>query len=174
MTVCAEYKCFKDSSLMTCTVNLPKPIALLAVFVILATINLYKSYHESAYFCKQTPVGTLNHFTRSVNMKQFSSIEKIDTAILYSLELASSLSVLLLSFGLIVSMANVLMNGAILSDDSVMSRIWSVTQCVAIDASVAGAIIRTYNFFVKKSWLKFGCILYYLLSFSSQQQLSVI
>ncbi len=34
-------------------------------------------------------------------MKQFRSIEKIDTSILYTLELASSLSVLLLAFGLI-------------------------------------------------------------------------
>ena len=34
-------------------------------------------------------------------MKQFSSIEKIDTGILYALELTSSISVLLLAFGLI-------------------------------------------------------------------------
>ena len=39
-------------------------------------------------------------------MKQFSSIEKIDTGILYALEFASSVSVLLLAFGLIASMAN--------------------------------------------------------------------
>lgn len=32
-------------------------------------------------------------------MKQFPSIEKLDTAILYTLELASSLSILLLAFG---------------------------------------------------------------------------
>lgn len=95
-------------------------------------------------------------------MQQFPSIQKLDTAILYALELASSVSVLLLAFGLIASMANVLTDGAILSDNVIMSRIWSVTQCVAIDASVAGAIIRTYRFFVEKSWLKFG--LYALLS----------
>ena len=95
-------------------------------------------------------------------MKQFPSIQKLDTAILYSLELVSSVSVLLLAFGLIASMANVLTDGAILSDSIIMSRIWSITQCVAIDASVAGAIIRTYRFFVEKSWLKFG--LYALLS----------
>jgi len=41
-------------------------------------------------------------------MKQFTTIEKLDTGILYPLELASSLSVLLLAFGLIASMANVL------------------------------------------------------------------
>ncbi len=34
-------------------------------------------------------------------MKQIASIEKLDTGILYTLELASSLSVLLLAFGLI-------------------------------------------------------------------------
>jgi hypothetical protein len=41
-------------------------------------------------------------------MRQFTSIEKIDMAILYALELTSSLSILLLAFGLIASMANVL------------------------------------------------------------------
>jgi hypothetical protein len=40
-------------------------------------------------------------------MNQFPSIRKLDQAILYSLELASSPSVLLLAFGLIASMANV-------------------------------------------------------------------
>ena len=38
-------------------------------------------------------------------MKQFTTIEKPDTAILYALELASSISVLLLAFWLIASMA---------------------------------------------------------------------
>ena len=37
---------------------------------------------------------------RRCTMKQFTTIEKLDTAILYLLELASSLSVLLLAFGL--------------------------------------------------------------------------
>ena len=36
-------------------------------------------------------------------MKQFTTIEKLDTGILYLLELASSLSVLLLAFGLMAS-----------------------------------------------------------------------
>ena len=39
-------------------------------------------------------------------MKQFHTIEKFDTGILYALELTSSISILLL--GLIASMANVL------------------------------------------------------------------
>ncbi len=47
-------------------------------------------------------------------MKQFRTIEKLDTGILYSLELASSISVLLLAFGLIPSMANVLTKGSAL------------------------------------------------------------
>ena len=95
-------------------------------------------------------------------MKQFPSIEKLDIGILYSLELLSSVSVLLLAFGLIASMANVLTNGAILSDNLIMSRIWSVTQCVAIDASVAGTIIRTCRYLNERSWVKFS--LYALLS----------
>jgi len=41
-------------------------------------------------------------------MKQFHPIEKLDTGIVYALELASSISVLLLAFGLRASMANVL------------------------------------------------------------------
>ena len=42
------------------------------------------------------------HFELSigVTMQKFASIEKLDTAILYTLELAYSLSVLLLAFGL--------------------------------------------------------------------------
>ncbi len=63
-------------------------------------------------------------------MKQFTTLEKLDTGILYSLELASSLSILLLAFGLIASMANVLTQGAILSDNFIMQRIWAWMQCV--------------------------------------------
>src|SRR2546423_1750740 len=90
-------------------------------------------------------------------MKQFSSIEKLDTGILYILELASSLSVLLLAFGLIASMANVLTKGSVLSDSLIMQRIWAWTQCIAIDASVAGTIIRTFRCHAEgeivKTWL---------------------
>ncbi len=46
-------------------------------------------------------------------MKQFRSIEQLDTAILYVLELTSSISVLLLAFGLVASMANVLTKGSV-------------------------------------------------------------
>ena len=79
-------------------------------------------------------------------MKQFTTIEKLDTAILYLLELASSLSVLLLAFGLIASMANVLTKGSVLTDNLFMQRVWAWTQCIAIDASVAGTIIRTFRY----------------------------
>jgi hypothetical protein len=80
-------------------------------------------------------------------MRQFQTIEKLDTAILYCLELASSLSVLLLAFGLIASMANVLTKGSVLTDNLFMQRVWAWTQCIAIDASVAGTIIRTFRFY---------------------------
>jgi len=91
------------------------------------------------------------------NMKHFTSIEKIDTGILYTLELTSSISVLLLAFGLIASMANVLTQGSVLTDNILMQRIWAWTQCVAIDASVAGTIIRTFRYHIDgervKTWL---------------------
>ena len=90
-------------------------------------------------------------------MRQFSTIEKLDTGILYLLELASSLSVLLLAFGLIASMANVLTKGSVLTDNLFMQRVWAWTQCIAIDASVAGTIIRTFRYHTEgekvKTWL---------------------
>jgi hypothetical protein len=58
-------------------------------------------------------------------MKQFATIEKLDTGILYVLELTASLSVLLLAFGLIASMANVLTKGSILTDNIIMQRVWA-------------------------------------------------
>ena len=90
-------------------------------------------------------------------MKQFRSIERLDTAILYTLELASSVSVLLLAFGLIASMANVLTAGSVLTGNPIMQRIWAWTQCVAIDASGAGTVIRTFRYHAAgervKTWL---------------------
>src|SRR5437588_6358168 len=87
-------------------------------------------------------------------MKQFTSIEKIDTAILYALELTSSISVLLLAFGLIASMANVLTKGSVLTDNLTMQRVWAWTQCIAIDASVAGTILRTFQYHAQGEWVK--------------------
>ena len=90
-------------------------------------------------------------------MRQFQSIEKLDTGILYALELSSSISVLLLAFGLIASMANVLTKGSVLTDNLFMQRVWAWTQCIAIDASVAGTIIRTFRYHSDgervKTWL---------------------
>jgi hypothetical protein len=90
-------------------------------------------------------------------MKQFHSIEKLDTAILYVLELAASISVLLLAFGLIASMANVLTKGSALTDHHWMQQIWAWTHCIAIDASVAGTIIRAFRYRAEgervKAWL---------------------
>jgi hypothetical protein len=79
-------------------------------------------------------------------MKHFHSIEKLDTGILYILEFASSISVLLLAFGLIASMANVLTEGTVLTDHPWMQQVWAWTQCIAIGASVAGTIIRSFRF----------------------------
>jgi len=87
-------------------------------------------------------------------MKQFTSIEKIDTGILYALEFTASISVLLLAFGLIASMANVLTKGSVLTDNLFMQRVWAWTQCIAIDASVAGTIIRTFRYHAEGEWVK--------------------
>jgi hypothetical protein len=95
-------------------------------------------------------------------MKQFASIEKIDTAILYALEFTSSISVLLLAFGLIASMANVLTKGSVLTDNLFMQRVWAWTQCIAIDANVAGTIIRTYRYHAQRERVK--CTLHAFLS----------
>lgn len=95
-------------------------------------------------------------------MRQFSSIAKLDTFILYTLELASSLSVILLAFGLIASMANVLTKGSVLTDNEIMRQIWAWSQCAAIDASVPGTIMRSFHYWRQHEWVK--ATLYTLLS----------
>lgn len=84
----------------------------------------------------------------------FPSLEKLDTAILYTFELISSVAILLLAFGLIASMANVLTEGSVLSNNVTMQRVWAWTQCVAIDASVAGTILRTFQYYARREWVK--------------------
>src|SRR5207244_13034989 len=106
--------------------------------------------------------NTMSDDKQERTMKQFSSIEKIDTGILYALELTSSISVLLLAFGLIASMANVLTKGSVLTDNLFMQRVWAWTQCIAIDASVAGTIIRTFRYYARHERIKY--ILYGFLS----------
>jgi len=90
-------------------------------------------------------------------MKQFTTIEKLDTGILYLLELASSLSVLLLAFGLIASMSNVLTQGMLLSDSRAMQVVYAISQSVAIDAGLGTTIIRTFRYYQEgekiKTWL---------------------
>jgi hypothetical protein len=90
-------------------------------------------------------------------MKQFATIEKLDTGILYLLELASSLSVLLLAFGLIASMSNVLTQGMLLSDSRAMQVVYAISQSVAIDAGLGTTIIRTFRYYQEgekiKTWL---------------------
>jgi len=79
-------------------------------------------------------------------MKQFQSIEKLDKAILYMLEMVGSLSILLLAFGMIASVGNVLRKGIVLTNNLFMKRVRARTQCIAIDASGAGTIIRTFRY----------------------------
>ncbi len=90
-------------------------------------------------------------------MRQFTTIEKLDTGILYLLELASSLSVVLLAFGLIASMSNVLTEGMLLSDSKVMQVVYAISQSVAIDAGLGTTIIRTFRYYQEgeriKTWL---------------------
>ena len=62
------------------------------------------------------------------------------------LELVGSLSILLLAFGLFASMGNVLRKGIVLTDNLFMERVRARTQCIAIDASGAGTIIRTFRY----------------------------
>jgi hypothetical protein len=44
-------------------------------------------------------------------------------------------------FWLFASIANVLTKGSILTENLIMQCVWAWTQCIAIEASVAGAII---------------------------------
>src|SRR6266516_99237 len=114
-------------------------------------------------FCSATyPQQPHGAIEKELSMKQFTTIEKLDTGILYLLELASSLSVLLLAFGLIASMANVLTKGSVLTENITMQRIWAWTQCIAIDANVAGTIIRTFRYYAQRERIKY--VLYGFLS----------
>jgi len=84
-------------------------------------------------------------------MNQFPTIRKLDAAILYAFELMSSLSVMLLSLGLILSMSNVLTDGAILSDNVAMSRVWAVGQTIALDTGLSGTVFRMFIFTCSKT-----------------------
>ena len=54
---------------------------------------------------------------KGMRSETFHTVEKPDAGLVYALELASSISVLLLAFSLMASMANVLTIGTVLTDD---------------------------------------------------------
>lgn len=95
-------------------------------------------------------------------MKQFASIQKMDSAILYGLELASSISVVLLSVGVVASMSNTLTNGWLLDSSIAISRAWIVSQTVAMDTGLIVSIVRAFVLAKQKHYLQ--CSLYALLS----------
>lgn len=95
-------------------------------------------------------------------MQQFTSIQKIDSAILYGLEIASSISVVLLSVGVVASMSNTLTNGWLLGSNVGISRTWIISQTIAMDTGLIVSIVRSFTLAKSKRWLQ--CSLYALLS----------
>ena len=95
-------------------------------------------------------------------MKRFASIEWLDNAILYSLELVASVSVLFLAAGLIASVANVLTSGEIISSSELGKQFYAWSQAIGIDASIPGVILRLVIYARQKEW--FRCGVYTILS----------
>ena len=95
-------------------------------------------------------------------MKQFLTIDKLDQTILYGLELASSISVVLLSVGVIASMSNTLTDGWLLGSNIAISRTWIISQTIAMDTGLIVSIVRSFTLAKNKRWLQ--CSLYALLS----------
>lgn len=95
-------------------------------------------------------------------MKDFLTIQKLDQTILYGLELASSVSVVLLSVGVVASMSNTLTNGWLLGSNIAISRTWIISQTVAMDTGLIVSIVRSFTLARSKHWLQ--CSLYALLS----------
>jgi len=95
-------------------------------------------------------------------MKNFLTIDKLDQTILYGLELASSISVVLLSVGVVASMSNTLTNGWLLGSNIAISRTWIISQTVAMDTGLIVSIVRSFTLARSKHWLQ--CSLYALLS----------
>ncbi len=95
-------------------------------------------------------------------MKRFASIEWLDNAILYSLELISSVSVLFLAVGLIASVANVLTGGEVISSSEFGKQFYAWSQAIGIDASIPGVIMRLVVYAKPKEW--FRCAVYTALS----------
>src|SRR5215472_1756571 len=89
-------------------------------------------------------------------MKRFASIEWLDNAILYTLELIASVSVLFLAVGLIASVANVLTQGSILTNNELGKQFYAWSQAIGIDASIPGVILRLVVYAKKREWFKTG------------------
>jgi hypothetical protein len=87
-------------------------------------------------------------------MKRFSSIEWLDNAILYTLELIASVSVLFLAVGLIASVANVLTGGEVISSSEVGKQFYAWSQAIGIDASIPGVILRLALYVKQKEWVR--------------------
>jgi hypothetical protein len=87
-------------------------------------------------------------------VKRFASIDWLDNAILYTLELIASLSVLFLAVGLIASVANVLTQGSILTNNEVGKQFYAWSQAIGIDASIPGVIIRLFTYCKQREWGK--------------------
>ncbi|HLW02726.1 MAG TPA: hypothetical protein VKT82_28990 [Ktedonobacterales bacterium] len=89
-------------------------------------------------------------------MKRFASIEWLDNAILYTLELIASVSVLFLAVGLIASVANVLTGGEVISSSEIGKQFYAWSQAIGIDASIPGVILRLAVYAKQKEWFKCG------------------
>lgn len=95
-------------------------------------------------------------------MKRFASIEWLDNAILYALELIASVSVLFLAIGLIASVANVLTSGEVISSGKFGKQFYAWSQARGIDASIPGVILRLVVYAKQKEY--FRCGVYTVLS----------
>src|SRR5215469_3588194 len=87
-------------------------------------------------------------------MCRFATIVWLDNAILYTLELVASLSVLFLAVGLIASVANVLTEGSILTNNEFGRQFYAWSQAIGIDASMPGVIPRLVVYAKQKEWFK--------------------
>jgi len=65
-------------------------------------------------------------------MKRFQSIDKLDEAALYVLELVISLSILLLAFGLFASVGNVLRKGIVLANNLSLLKNSSMDESISL------------------------------------------
>jgi hypothetical protein len=108
---------------------------------------------------KLFPVHTPNN---GASVQVFGVVGQIDKGLLFIFETISSLSVLLLAFGLITSQTNVQTHGLVLTANPGLQEIWAWSQNIAIDMSLLGAIIRACVYWLENEKLK--ALLYSLLS----------